>query len=365
MELILIYIIPFIVCLSSVIYTIVRLIQIAMNKVKSYRFKNDDIDELSIDFKYLAGKTKFKRLIFIIWMTIGYSILLFGTLYYINSKWMTNVYQRTSENAQKYMNVRAPNINYTTMITKYDSIVSSHIYMDTFKNIDGYPVPWSPMSFDYGTLMVTNNAYIGSPTEINNAYYTHDTKQKVATFFLPKLNYKSDDYFGIQPTHEASDLVKEKNQVAEVAVSFDKPYSYFEIQSMIPKNLLINWYWIGFNDDTNVNAASAPYSGLASNDVAQDSPKDDYGLLSYETYEDFIKNATDLTWGTVVSNDFDSYVDLNKQIKKYPNLDKAKFSGVILTGRTENLTGLDKNKWVFSTNIGVTAPIKSYITPIK
>lgn len=361
MEFVLVY--PFIIiCLTSLIYTVLRLIQLAKNREKKYFSKNNDIDDLNINFEHLVNKTKFKRLIFIIWMTIGYATLIFGFMYYVNDKWMANEYQKTSDQAIKYMNVRSPNISYSNMITKYDSIVSSHIQMDTYKNIDGYVVPWSPISFDYGTLLVTGNSYIGSPTEINNAYYTQDTKQKIATFFLPKIDYKDDNYSGIQPTHEAKNLIDEKNQVAEVAVTFDKPYSYVEIQKMIPKNLLINWYWIGVNDDTNPNAISATYYGLASDGDTED---DDYGLLSDSSYDWFVKQLDGLTWGDGVINDFDPGDDVNKQIKKNPTLDRAKFSGLILTGRTENFAGIDKNKWVFSTNVGVTAPINSYTNPIK
>ena len=47
------------------------------------------------------------------------------------------------------------------------------------------------------------------------------------------------------------------------------------------------------------------------------------------------------------------------------NLKTAKFAGVIVTGRTQNLAKLDNQKYTFATNVGVTTPIMPYQAPIK
>lgn len=355
MALIIFYLILFIIALSTLIYGIFRLLQGIINRKKRKLTSSDD---LSLNFSQLAHRTKLKRLLFLTWMTAGCLILAFGGLYRINSIWMKKEYFKTSNQAQLYMNVQAPNISYSNMLPKYDSPVSSHIQMDTYKNIDGYPIAWSPMTFGFGTLLVTEANYNNSVSQIANAYYTQDTKQKIATFFLPKVNYKMDEYSGIQPTHEAHSLKNEPNQLAEVAVSFDKPYSYTEIQKMNPKNLLINWYWIGVNDDTNPDALTSVNYGLDADDETT-------GTLTDDSYSRFVSNLKTLNTGTLINNTFDTRADAKKQIKKYPTLNQAKFSGVILTGRTENFANLDQESWVFSSNVGLTTPVKSYLKPTK
>uniref|UniRef100_UPI002905F6F9 anti sigma factor C-terminal domain-containing protein n=1 Tax=Listeria monocytogenes TaxID=1639 RepID=UPI002905F6F9 len=105
-----------------------------------------------------------------------------------------------------------------------------------------------------------------SPSVNSNAYFTQTTNQKIASFFSTNANYKSKDYNGILPTHDADKISQLSNHVAEVAVTFDKAYSYNEIQKMIPENLLINWYWIGYNDSKSLDAAGqTKWFGLMSN----------------------------------------------------------------------------------------------------
>ena len=72
--------------------------------------------------------------------------------------------------------------------------------------------------------------------------YTRELRQKYPVFY--NINAKGTKDSNSIPKKLAS--VKEMpSQLVEVAVTFDKPYTYKEIQQMIPNNLKINWYWIG------------------------------------------------------------------------------------------------------------------------
>ena len=64
-------------------------------------------------------------------------------------------------------------------------------------------------------------------------------------------------------------------------------------------------------------------------------------------------------------NGLDIYQDALKQIEKYPTLKTAKFSGIIVSGRTENLATLDDESYVYTTNVGLQAEILPYIEPTK
>jgi len=67
-------------------------------------------------------------------------------------------------------------------------------------------------------------------------------RQKYPVFY--NINAKGTKDSNSMPKELAS--VKEMpNQLVEVALTFDKAYTYKEIQKLIPNNLKINWYWIG------------------------------------------------------------------------------------------------------------------------
>nr|WP_253896425.1 anti sigma factor C-terminal domain-containing protein [Streptococcus gallolyticus] len=63
-------------------------------------------------------------------------------------------------------------------------------------------------------------------------------------------------------------------QAVEVAITFDKPYTYQKITEMVPDSLLVNWYWIGTSSTVDTaNLALDAQLGFAPssiNDYADD-----------------------------------------------------------------------------------------------
>ncbi|MDX5018654.1 anti sigma factor C-terminal domain-containing protein, partial [Streptococcus suis] len=47
------------------------------------------------------------------------------------------------------------------------------------------------------------------------------------------------------PTNDLKYVNKLNNDLIEIAITFDKSYSYNEIKTMIPNNIKQNWLWIG------------------------------------------------------------------------------------------------------------------------
>ena len=64
--------------------------------------------------------------------------------------------------------------------------------------------------------------------------YDKQTKNKVATFYHPSIKKY---YDGIQ--NELEEISQMENHVAEVAISFDQPYTLQEIQAKVRENLNI------------------------------------------------------------------------------------------------------------------------------
>ena len=337
------------------------------------KIKNNDLkpainlSELDQKFRKLTIKTKIKRWAITAWIALVVVSALWFIGWQLNSAAMEKAYNDTVAQANNFLLTQEPNIYANNQIVTDYGTFSSNLHSDTYKDIDGYQVPWEAFDWGYGTF--AGGGPIGYQTfsyqQRNNGNYTQG-QQKVASFISPTVNQKDKNYYGLKTTHEASTLKDLPNHLAEVAVSFDKPYSYAEIQKMIPSNLLINWYWIGLSDPSNVDAASSGSTyGLGSDFGAGGNLS---GKLSDETYKTFVFNVEEAQKYPVANstiNNFSPTKDALKQVEKYPTLPTAKFSGVILTGRTENLVKLDQESWAFATNVGLTTELLPYQKPTK
>jgi hypothetical protein len=350
--------------IAGVAWLIVKLIRLIWER----RFeKSEDRDEkLSSDFKQMARRTKIKRWSLTAWISGAVVVILLGIGVAVNNKMMKDAFFSRSEQASNFFEIRSPNISYNNLVVNNYGFFSSNLHADTYKNIDGYRVDWQDYDWGFGTIGSSGYGYQyqnSSPAVRGNVRYTQGTNQRIASFFLPNADYSNKDYYGLTPTHDAQTLAKLPNQLAEVAVTFDKPYTYAEIQKMIPANLMINWYWIGVDDSSNIYAAScSDYYGLSSETDEEGNPT---GKLSTDSYDkSFVHQVMNQSGGGIYNN-FDAAKDSKKKVTKYPQLDSAKFAGVILTGRTENLAGLDKENWTFATNVGVTTEVLPYQKPVK
>ena len=98
--------------------------------------------------------------------------------------------------------------------------------------------------------------------------YDKQTKNKVATFYHPSIQEYHD---GVQ--NELGELSQMENHVAEVAISFDQPYTLQEIQAKIPDNLNIVWLYMASPiADESKGPAGMPVYGFD----PSDSPKEAY-----------------------------------------------------------------------------------------
>ena len=198
--------------------------------------------------------------------------------------------------------------------------------------------------------------------------YTLTLRQKYPVFY--NINAKGTIDTKRIPQELAS--VKEMpNQLVEVALTFDKAYTYKEIQQMIPSNLKINWYWIGSQseDGDNTTDPQTTYGANASllftydSDVrkkAKEAKKEQQTFLDYLKKAD--KNLFPRVSGYNTYNDVESYLKKFGQldIREAENRDQLTFSGVILTGKAENFAQLEEKEWIYASSIGASVPNQPY-----
>ncbi|MEK4627700.1 MAG: sigma factor regulator N-terminal domain-containing protein [Solibacillus sp.] len=244
--------------------------------------------------------------------------------------------------------ITQPNINIDSQVTANSSMFGGNIVTNRSKNINGYLVPWSTLTSSYswfGASIDYNELLPGYFSRGTTEYeYDKQTKQKVPTFYHPKIiSY----YDGVQ--NQLPELIKMDNHVAEVAISFKKPMTMEEVKKSIPDALNIVWLYMVSNiGDESKGPLGQPVYGYADNE------------LSVEGFHTFIENLK-LYDESQTNEMIQAYIKKNEQ----KPFSEVTVLGVMLTGRTESFKALLESEYIRGASIGVTVPIVPYIKPTK
>ncbi|MFZ2230849.1 MAG: anti sigma factor C-terminal domain-containing protein [Lactococcus raffinolactis] len=332
--------------------------------------------KLNENFDQLIKKEKRKRLLKTIAISFVTTVVLLFIGYTLINKRMEMQYKKAQEMANITDMIESPNLVSQSQYLSTSGRVTSQLKSERFKNIDGYMVAATPLEINFSlfgigygsgknsslTVPITKTKEIGA--------FSRENGEKLPLFFNPKHN-ESETQQEAKATHEARTLSGFKNHVAEVAISFKEPMTYAEIQAKIPENVLINWYWLGMASDQlsatetvgKVIGINADEAGKLSSEPLKSKTSSAWWSPNYPSFVAAVKTAAEKRGYTV--NGLDIYQDALKQIEKYPTLKTAKFSGIIVSGRTENLATLDDEPYVYTTNVGLQAEILPYIEPTK
>lgn len=293
-------------------------------------------------------KAKRKQLLKIIITSIIVVLILLPILYKTGNYFAAK--SSTSLHEQLFLHnaIAEPNIQIDSQVTNSSSMFGGNIITNRSKNINGYVVQWSTLtsSYDWIRHNIDHNeltpGFYWSDTELYE--YDKQTKNKVATFYHPSI----EKYYRGVP-NELEEISQMDNHVAEVAVSFNQPYTFQEIQGKIPDNLNIVWLYM---TSPIVDESSGPSGIQVYGFDPSDSPKEAYNhfIDALEKYDTNGYNET-----------IQEYLALNKN----KPFDKVKILGVMLTGQTENLKPLENQDFIRGASVGATAQIVPYIKPEK
>ncbi|MDW0118315.1 sigma factor regulator N-terminal domain-containing protein [Sporosarcina thermotolerans] len=243
--------------------------------------------------------------------------------------------------------IAEPNIRIDSQVTSNRSMFGGNIVTNRSKNINGYLVQWSTLTSSYGWLRndIDHNELIPGFFWSDKEFYEYDkqTKNKVATFYHPAIQ----QYHVVE--NKLNEISQVKNQVAEVAVSFDQPYTWQEIQGKIPENLNIVWLYMAsqIGDESN-GPAGMPVYGFSPSNSTMDAY--DNFIASLEVYDSKGYNEV-----------IQEFLKENKD-KKFKDV---KILGVMLTGRTQSFKALVNEDFIRGASVGATAEIVPYIEPEK
>lgn len=303
---------------------------------------------MDTSIKTALKKAKRKQLLKIIITSIIVVLILIPILYKTGNYFAAKSSTQLHETLFLHNEIAEPNIQIDSQVTANSSMFGGNIITNRSKNINGYIVPWSTLTSSYHWLGadIDNNELVPGFYWSDKEFYEYDkqTKNKVATFYHPSIQ----EYFDGTP-NEVSEVSQMENYVAEVAISFDQPYTFEEIQAKIPDNLNIVWLYMASQiGDESKGPAGLPIYGFA----PSSSPKD--------AYTDFI-------------DDLKKYDDSGRMetIQEFINSNKNKqwnevgILGVMLTGQTQNFKALENQDFIRGASVGATAQIVPYIKPEK
>ena len=311
--------------------------------------------KISNDFEKIAKKSKRRTLIktvvltsLVVMFSLGLGIKVLREVTNHNANRIKDSYLLMSE-------VAYPNISYQNWYFKPTSLFTGQFESSRSKNIDGIEIPYESMEGRY-SLIYSDRVDMNDWTYLSSdrrSVYTQQNKYKVPIFY--NINHQSTEH-SAKVTQDVDSLAQMKNQAVEVAVTFDKPYTYEEIKERLPDNLLLNWLWIGTSSKFDTSYLSPQDQlGLAASDS---------GLLSNYDFTTFSRNLKkavsqkylDVNFGDdlVLKDDAKTFLKENKTFQT------AKFSGIILTGKAENFAQLKGKTWIYATNIGQSVAILPY-----
>ena len=292
-------------------------------------------------------KAKRKQLLKIVITSIIVVLILLPILYKTGNYFAAKSSKKLHEQLFLHNEIAEPNIQINSQVTSNSSMFGGNIVTNRSKNINGYLVQWSTLtsSYDWLRIKIDHNELIPGFYWSDTEFYEYDkqTKNKVATFYHPSIQ----EYFDVQ--NELGEISQMENHVAEVAISFDQPYTLQEIQAKIPDNLNIVWlYMTSQIADESKGPAGIPVYGFN----PYDSPKEAYTSF-IEALETYVGNGGNET--------IQEFLKLNKN----KQFDEVKILGVMLTGQTQNFKALENQDYIRGASVGATAQIVPYIKPEK
>ena len=293
-------------------------------------------------------KAKRKQLLKIIITSIIVVLILLPILYKTGNYFAAKSSTRLHEKLFLHNAIAEPNIQIDSRVTSSSSMFGGNIITNRSKNINGYLVQWSTLtsSYDWIRNQIDSNELTPGIYWSDTEFYEYDkqTKNKVATFYHPSI----EKYYTDVP-NELEGISKMDNHVAEIAVSFNQPYTFQEIQGKIPDNLNIVWLYMASPiADESRGPSGVPVYGFD----PSDSPKEAYNYF-IDALEQYDANGDNET--------IQEFVASNKN----KSFDNVKILGVMLTGQTKNFKALENQDFIRGASVGATAQIVPYIKPEK
>ncbi|MCM3709543.1 anti sigma factor C-terminal domain-containing protein [Sporosarcina luteola] len=270
--------------------------------------------------------------------------------------------------ATGFHEISAPN-EFIGKFERYQGFLGGENRYTTYKIIEGKVVYTGQERYGYGLFRdeYLNRIGIESPLLIGNSYSERDVQkqlynelgQREMIFFYPFLEYQTyrDDLTLLDDIGE--------DKVMEVALSFDRGYTFEEVQSLIPTNMTLTWLWV---DDVNEGEDDFQFKHfdengkVTGNDNLLRSEHTVYGLSLLDDDGD-LKEKPVLRFIGAIEASQQFKARWQGEFKRLYNTLKGEdgqlteedlqFYGAVVTGDGKNLTELKELPFIKASSIGV------------
>lgn len=299
--------------------------------------------------------TKIKSLVKTV---VIFFVCLIGT-HFANNYYLSYLDDKIVKQNEYYLDISSPNIirNGTGY---HGGFFSGQAISGYDKYINGVRISLGGVEYNYGILNKNNRRI--EPTvdilpkapknyeDIEEATTYNGLGHRLMKFYHPKVNFKryKNDLSLLDELEDSKNI--------EMALSFDKPYSVGEVQSLIPEEIDLAWYWVDIfnkdeiikmNDTNNPNKVLIETSDSMIGFMGRD--------LSNSRYE---KPEERFIW--TLENMDKRYKDRCKNIINILEDNNGKISsenikiiGVVITGDKKSLSTLRDKAWIKASSFGV------------
>ncbi|ETT73950.1 hypothetical protein C173_10935 [Paenibacillus sp. FSL R7-277] len=315
-------------------------------------------------------KTKRKSMIRSILISLGVSILTLLIVFYGAAQLVGHLSMNAHYSEQQYMRISSPN-EFDSGYKDNRGFLSGVLEMNTYKIVDDVPIPWKTRWLNYnpwwfpfttGAYGGVSNLTVEDPRMKQEGYeyyrnYNSDNGQREMAFYIPGVDY------GGRILNDLPELDKmNEDKRVELAVSFDKDYSFEEVEGLLPAGAKPVWYWVDSYDDRE-GFNFKPYPN--ENDPAKmnyPTPMSaNYGVYGFGVQPDWDQAKPEDFIGAVQigvdkkDNHHSEYQRIFNYLKKdkpAPEAGDVRILGVVVTGTADGLKSLKGQTYVRGAALG-------------
>ncbi|MER0123951.1 anti sigma factor C-terminal domain-containing protein [Streptococcus sp. ZJ93] len=221
-------------------------------------------------FEVLTKKTKQKnrRQIILISVTVVVSFLaIYAGLMFVSGKLLNRNFRKVMDYYHQRDVIAYPNMHVIGGNSPKGQFSSTY-HLDRMKDIDGVFIPYRDINASatlFATHVDSESDFVKYPIVEHQGELRFSSNQ--STYRNPVFFNTRGDWnrkYAPKPSQELPLTKEMKGQLVEVALTFDKPYSYQELQTMLPENLKKNWFWFGTtNTEIDYSYSLADIYGLS------------------------------------------------------------------------------------------------------
>ncbi|MBM4763485.1 anti sigma factor C-terminal domain-containing protein [Bacillus sp. B15-48] len=239
--------------------------------------------------------------------------------------------------------ITRPNTQLVETMIRY-GLFGGEAEYTAYKVIEGIPVPLGKENYEYNFLNNFSRKdkfnVIKVPEGESGISYHINSMQRDMQFYHPMKRYSAYQ-------NDAKIMGRYPGKVAEMAISFDKPYSIDEIQKMLPNGVNPAWYWVDTYE--NPEKLDSPDSSLEVYGIAHNSnnvdPKNDFLVSIEKGYKEEGR----------YKREYKRVYDVLRGGNEKPTEDDVHIIGVVVTGKTEDLTKLNGQAFARAVVLGAMA----------